>query len=204
MEPIRSIAIYGRSGHGKVVADIAYANGYTEITWIDDNPALPDAIRLEAFLKENRDIPVALGIGDNRARAALFAQLREAGVPVMTLIHPSATVSPSSAIGEGSVVMPHAVVNADASIGKGVIVNTAAVIEHDNVIGDFAHISPNAALAGSVYIGERTHIGIGVSIIQQCRIGADVLIAAGSTVTGDIPDHVMAAGIPAVVKKSHP
>jgi UDP-N-acetylbacillosamine N-acetyltransferase len=204
MEQTRPIAIYGRSGHGKVIADIAYANGYSQITWIDDNPELPETIRFETFLEKYRTMPVALGIGDNTVRASLYAKLRESGILLSTLIHPSATVSPSAEIGEGSVVMPHAVINADASIGKGVIVNTSAVIEHDNKIGDFAHISPNAALAGNVSVGERSHIGIGASIIQLCRIGADVLIAAGSAVTKDIPDRVMAAGIPAVVKKRRP
>jgi UDP-N-acetylbacillosamine N-acetyltransferase len=204
MERNKPIAVYGRSGHGKVIADIAYAIGHTEIIWIDDNPTLPGAIGFETFLEEHRDTPVALGIGDNAVRASLYAKLKEHDVPVLTLIHPSATISPSATMGEGSVVMPHAVVNADTSIGKGAIINTSAVVEHDNVIEDFVHISPNAALAGSVHIGKRTHIGIGASIIQQCRIGTDVLIAAGSAVTGDIPDHVMAAGIPAVVKKSNP
>ena len=33
---MRKLAIIGASGHGKVVADIARKNGYTEIVFLDD------------------------------------------------------------------------------------------------------------------------------------------------------------------------
>ena len=34
---MKKLAIIGASGHGKVVADIALKNGYTEIVFLDDN-----------------------------------------------------------------------------------------------------------------------------------------------------------------------
>lgn len=33
----KQIVIVGASGHGKVIADIAEKNGYTEILFLDDN-----------------------------------------------------------------------------------------------------------------------------------------------------------------------
>lgn len=33
------MTIIGASGHGKVVADIAVLNGYTDIVFLDNNPA---------------------------------------------------------------------------------------------------------------------------------------------------------------------
>lgn len=47
-----------------------------------------------------------------------------------------------------------------------------------------------------VYIGENTWIGANVVILPGVHIGKDVVIGAGSVVTGDIPDHVVAVGNP--------
>lgn len=198
MATAKALYIYGQSGHGKVVADIARACGYTQIAFIDDDPMKTEVLRFDHTL--HVEIPVALGIGNNAIRAKVAHKLLQSGFRLATLIHPSAVLSPTARIGSGSVVMPHCVVNADAIIGSGCILNSGCVIEHDCALGDFVHVSPNAALAGGVRIGEGTHIGIGASVIQNIEIGAHSIIAAGSAVTCKIPQHVMAAGVPARIK----
>ena len=47
-----------------------------------------------------------------------------------------------------------------------------------------------------VYIGENTWIGANVVIVPGIRIGKNVVIGAGSVVTKDIPDDVLAVGNP--------
>ena len=47
-----------------------------------------------------------------------------------------------------------------------------------------------------VYIGENTWIGENVVIVPGIRIGKNVVIGAGSVVTKDIPDDVLAVGNP--------
>ncbi len=200
METTDTLAIIGKSGHGKVVADIARANGYTEIIWVDDD-ITKQTISIPQFIHEYSGIPVALGIGDNVMRQRIYLELKKSNIELLTLVHPSAIVSSSVLIGEGSVVMPLAVINSEAVLEAGVIINTHATVEHDCLLGGFSHISPNTALAGEVKVGTRTHVGIGVSVIQQCTIGDDALIAAGSVVIEDVPDAVMVAGVPATVKK---
>ncbi len=39
---MNQLAIIGASGHGKVVADIAKKNGYTDIVFLDDNEELTE------------------------------------------------------------------------------------------------------------------------------------------------------------------
>lgn len=201
METTDTIAIMGKSGHGKVLADIARANGYTQIIWIDDDTTKPEAVTRKQFTDKYADIPVALGIGDNVTREHICAELTSNDIVLLTLIHPSAVVSTSAKIARGCVIMPQAVINSDSVLGEGVIVNSNATVEHDCEVGSFAHISPNAALAGEVTVGKRTHIGIGASVVQQIRIGDDVVVAAGSAVIDDVPDTVMVAGVPATIKK---
>ena len=47
-----------------------------------------------------------------------------------------------------------------------------------------------------VYIGENTWIGANVVIVPGVRVGSNVVIGAGSVVTKDIPDNVVAVGSP--------
>ncbi len=196
---MNSIAIYGASGHGKVVADIARLNDYDEILYIDDGDN--DYISFETFLEQSLQMPVAFGVGINHIRAKLYKKCLENNVEIATLIHPEAMISNSVTVGEGTVVMPGVVMNAGTNIGKCCIINTSCVIEHDNVIADFAHISPLVACAGDVTVGEYTHIGIGSCIIQGITIGSESIIGAGSVVVRNIGDQTLAYGNPCQVKK---
>ena len=190
----KRIYIYGASGHGLVVADVAKSCGYENIVFLDDDKS-------KGFLafddiKENRDYHIAFGIGNNQIRAKLYKKVRENGFAIPTLIHPSSIISPSARIEEGTVVMPNVVVNAKAYIGKCVILNSSCVVEHESIIGDFVHISPKVAIAGDVKIGDFTHIGIGSSIIQCLEIGKNSIIGAGSVVVKNIADFKKVYGNP--------
>lgn len=190
----KRIYIYGASGHGLVVADIARACGYDDVVFVDDDKS-------KGFLsfediKENRDYHIAFGIGNNQIRAKLYKKVKENGFFTPTLIHTSSIISPSAKIEEGTVIMPNVVVNAKAYIGKCAILNSSCVVEHECMIGDFVHISPKVSIAGDVRIGDFTHIGIGSSVIQCLEIGKNSIIGAGSVVVKNIPDFKKAYGNP--------
>ena len=193
MEKIK-LFIYGASGHGKVVADIAKDNGFKEIIFIDDGD---NKYLTFENIKTQNHIPIALGIGDNSIRNKIFKKLKRFNFNIITLIHSSAIISDNVTILDGSVVMPNVVINTNTKVGKGVILNTSCIIEHDNIIKDFVHISPNAALAGNVKVGKFTHIGIGSSVIQNIQIEKKCIIGAGSVVIKNITKNTKCAGVPA-------
>lgn len=194
--------LFGASGHGKVIKEILNANGVKVEAFVDDNinvkecggrPVVHDAAGLS---------PMIVSIGVNKVRKMIVEGLKanNSAIEFATAIHPSAVISPSAKIGEGSVVMAGAVVNADAVIGKHCIVNTGATIDHDCVVGDYCHVAPGAHICGGTQIGEGTWIGVGTSIIQCLNIGKNCMIGAGSVVVRDIPDDVTAFGNPCRVK----
>ncbi len=191
---MKKIAIYGASGHGKVVAEIARLNGYAEIIYVDDGDN--QYISFEEFLQQNLQVSVAFGIGINHVRAKLYQKCIDSHLNIATLIHPSAVISDSATIEEGTVAMAGVVVNPDTKIGKCCILNTSSVIEHDSVIGDFVHISPLVACAGDVKIGDYTHVGIGSSVIQGIAIGSNSIIGAGSVIVKNIEKQILAYGNP--------
>lgn len=194
---MKSIYVYGASGHGLVVADLAKSCGYDTILWIDDGEN-----QYPSFDAIDKDvsIPIVIGIGDNKIRAMIFNKILQSKMQMVTLVHPSAVVSQSVVLGEGSVVMPNVVINVQTRIGCGCILNSASVIEHENSIGDFVHISPAVALAGNVTISDYTHIGIGTSVKQGINIGEHSIIGTGSVVLKDIGDAQIAYGNPCAEK----
>ena len=50
-----------------------------------------------------------------------------------------------------------------------------------------------------VHIGARTWLGRGVVVLPGVRIGAGTIVGAGSVVARDLPDDVVAVGVPARV-----
>lgn len=200
---MKSIVLVGAGGHGKVVAEIAELNGYTNISFLDN--AYPDRLEngawnicgrpeeLNFYISNGFDYTIS--IGNNATRARMFFEMGEYKSPA--LIHPDAVVSRYAKIGSATVIAANAVVNPEAKIGSGVIVNTSCTIDHDCEISKFAHVSPGAHIAGGVKIGERSWIGIGASIREGVTIGCDVIVAAGACVVKNIPDGVTVAGVPA-------
>lgn len=197
-----NVYLFGASGHGKVIKDILNANGTKVEAYVDDNPNVNECGGRPVLHSAEGCSPMIVSIGVNRVRKMIVERLQAAdsSVEFATAIHPSAIISPSAKIGEGSVVMAGAVINADAVIGKHCIVNTGATVDHDCVIGDYCHIAPGANVSGGTHIGEGTWIGVGACVIQCLNIGKDCMIGAGSVVVKDIPDSVTAYGNPCRVK----
>ncbi|MBE0492585.1 MAG: acetyltransferase [Sulfurospirillum sp.] len=193
---MKSIYIYGASGHGLVVADIAKACGYEDIIFVDD--ADNEYLSFED-IKSEKNIPIAFGVGNNQIRAELFEKVKSNGLKTPSLIHPSAVISPSAKIGDATIVMPNVVINAKATIGDSAILNSGCIVEHECVIEDFVHISPNVALGGAVKVGKFTHVGIGSNVIQGVMIGQNTIIGGGSVVIRNIEDNQKVAGVPVKV-----
>ena len=198
--------LYGASGHGKVIKDILHANGVKVEAFIDDNREVAECAGRPVCHDATGLSPMIVSIGVNRIRKMVVERLQanaivnQQTIVFAVAVHPSAVVSPSAKIGEGTVVMAGAVINADAVIGNHCIVNTGATVDHDCVIEDYCHIAPGAHISGATHVGEGTWIGVGACVIQCLTIGKYCMIGAGSVVVRDIPDGVTAYGNPCRIK----
>lgn len=202
---MKTLAIVGASGHGKVIGDTAELVGWERCVFFDD--AYPNCSRNEqwpvlgtfgdlvARLAEFDGVFVA--IGHNAIRRGKLQELLQAGANVVSLVHPNACVSRYAQLGSGSAVLPGAVINAYARTGMGAILNTQSSVDHDCILGDGVHISPAAHLGGNVSVGDGSWVGIGASVRQGTRIGCNVVVGAGAAVVQNLPDDVTATGVPA-------
>jgi len=211
----KKIVLVGAGGHCKVVVDaLKRLQTFTILGIIDSGrtvkevagvKVLGDDGKLETIVKKCPLAVVCLGsIGNPYKRIQVTLQLKKIGFKLPAVIHPSAIVSKSAKIGDGTFIAAGAVINPDALIGEHAIVNTNASIDHDCRIGDFVHVSPGVTLSGGVEIGENTHIGTGATVIEYKKIGANTLIGAGSMVVEDIPANCKAYGNPCKVVEQTP
>ena len=210
----RDLIMLGAGGHEAVVAECAMRAGWRvvaiasreeptslrsiaglqEVEWIGDPDAADVFTRIERIVRAGAALHAA--VGDAATRARWFE--RFGGVALFaTVIDPTAVVSTSAVVESGAFLSTGAVVHARARIGEGVIVNTRAVVEHDAVVGAFAHISPGAIVCGAVRVGAEAQIGAGAVVIPERTVCAKSIIGAGSVVVRDIPDGVVAVGVPA-------
>jgi acetyltransferase-like isoleucine patch superfamily enzyme len=101
-------------------------------------------------------------------------------------------------IGERSTITSHARI----AIGR------LTMMGHSCSIMDFNHgTAPGTPMArqpgrtAEVQIGEDCWLGAGVIVLPGVTIGSGTVVAAGSVVTRSLPENVIAAGVPAEVRR---
>lgn len=198
---MRRLAIAGAGGHGLVCADLARLCGYGEVLFFDDDPlageGFPFPVEGPVSAIPTLGCGTFVAVGSNAARGAVQSALEAAGVWVATLVHPSAYVAPSAALGPGCAVMAGAVVNPYARLGRGCVVNTCASVDHGCSVGDFCHVAVGAHLAGDVVLGRGCMVGAGAVVIQGLKVASGAAIGAGAAVVRDITGAGTYAGVPA-------
>lgn len=205
------VLILGAGGHALVVADILLrmqeaGHPVNPIGYLDDNPQLVGqhllGLPVLGLLSSLPTFPhdaVVVALGDNQTRQRIFTALQAQDERFVVACHPRSVVAPDVRIGPGTMICAGAVVNPGSVIGANVILNTGCSVDHHNIIADHSHIAPGVHLGGNVRIGAGSLVGIGATVVPQRSIGDGCLIAAGSVVTKNIPDHALAAGVPARV-----
>lgn len=191
--------LYGAGGHAKVIIDILNATNIPIEALFDGNKTITALFEYPVLPETAVKGPLIISIGNNEIRKKIAGSL---SVTFGIAIHPRACISERALIKEGTVVMQGAIIQSCAEIGKHCIINSGASVDHDCIINDFAHISPHCTLCGSVHIGEGSWIGAGTTILPGITIGKWCTIGAGSVVTKNIPDGMLAVGNRcAIIKK---
>lgn len=204
--------IIGTGPQGRILAEIwQVQQPGIELHFLDDNSSLhgsriggvlvDGAVETLGSVDFSRAAAV-LAIGENNRRLELAAAWDARGVRWATVRHPSAVVMPSAEVGAGTVVFPQAVIQSGAHVGGHVIINTGAIVEHDSELADGVSISPGVSMGGRVRIGRGTFISTGAVLAPRIAIGSGTVVGAGAVVASDLPDGVLAYGVPArVIRK---
>jgi carbonic anhydrase/acetyltransferase-like protein (isoleucine patch superfamily) len=138
----------------------------------------------------------ALGDSEPRIADGVFV------APTATLIG-AVEIGPEASVWFGAVLrgdFDRITVGAGSCIQDNAVVHAATSLP--TLIGDNVTIGHAAMLEGCV-VEDDALISMGAIVLQRARVGAGALVAAGSVVREgqEIPPGVIAAGVPAVVKK---
>lgn len=206
---MKKLLIWGAGDQGLVTLDCALAMkvyeriAFIEIKERDCREILGYTIyqeeQFDEIIQDYDEVIVATG--SNELRETKTKMLLTMNVPLATIIHPSAVISPTAKIKSGSTVLANAIINLNARIGRGCIINNGAIIEHDCQVGDYVNICPKFAMAGHTTIGQRSYMGIGSTIIDEIKVGQGVTVGAGAVVIRDVPDNKLVVGVPAKIKE---
>lgn len=203
------VLILGAGGHGRVVLDILLHTGrYEVVGFLDNNSAIHgrrvDGVPvhgavadLERIFAESQAHGVVIAIGDNGVRRGLARDIQQSDIPLLSAIHPSATIASSAQLGRNVVVAAGVVVCANCQIGDSVILNTGCIIDYQSMIGEGSHICPGVRLGGRVKVEQGVFVGIAATIIPRVTLGCESIIGAGSVVLEDVPQLSTVVGVPA-------
>ncbi len=200
------IFLYGAGGHARSVAEIVRRGGRYRVHAVLDDARRGHVVLLGEVSggREQLDEVVTAGvragfvaIGDNAARESVSNFLESSGFSLVSLVDPAAVVAEGVELGSGTVLMPFSLVGAGSSVGRGVILNTSATVDHDCTVGDFSHLSVGVHVGGGCTVGSRALVGIGASVANNVRLGERATIGAGAAVIHDVPDGIVAGGVPA-------
>lgn len=207
------LVIIGAGGFGRETAEaVRTLNACGTTAWklrgfLDDDPArhgsLVDGLPVVGGTAELASMPevsvvVCTGRPDNYvSRPRIVRALGLAPERYATIIHPSATVSSTSRVGPGTVLLAHAALTAAVAVGSHVAVMPHVTLTHDDVVEDFATLASGVCLGGGVRIGTGAYIGAGALIREDRRVGAYALVGMGAVVTSDVPAREVWAGVPA-------
>ena len=188
-----NIIIIGAGGHGAELNDyVGYSNqikGFDEykvIGFLDDNPdnyanysfsaPLLGGIRDHAV---RHDTSYLMGIANLKYRKLFVELFSEKGADFITLVHPTAYVSPSATIGKGVVIGPMANIGPNVVLGDFTLINSRSSMGHDTHLGKFNFISPNVCFSGFTSIGNENLFGINSATIPGIKVGDRNKITAG-------------------------
>jgi sugar O-acyltransferase (sialic acid O-acetyltransferase NeuD family) len=206
------LLILGAGGHGRAVADLARACGFTVAGFTDRSlaagspgtPVLGTDAELVALIRPQQIDGGVVGVGNTALtrRAQLYDVLVAAGVPQPALVHPRAVASPSAEVGAGSVVFAGCVLGSGVRIRANAVLYSGVVVEHECTIADHGYLSPGVVLSGQVVVEAGAFLGAGAVVLPGLRIGAGAVVAAGAVVTADVAAGQTVMGVPARAVRS--
>lgn len=210
---MKKLVIYGAgAGSREILQAVRDAARHTTgespawqpIAFVDDDPSrhgtrvddLPVAPSLEA-LDDRTQLHVVCGVMNPKVRRKVYLERAAAlGMPLATILHPAATVSPDLRCGPGTVVMPGARVGFEVVLGQGAFVLWNVVLGHNLQGGDFVTVLSGAVVTGGCTLDDDATIGAGAVLNVGTRVGRNSLVGVGTTVMRDVPDNTTVVSTP--------
>lgn len=201
------IYIVGAGTYGEAMCELAEILGYTVKGFYDEDESkhslrIMDYPVLGKFSSLKNDEIFGnnyiVAIGNNAARYKIMMKINETGGITPTLIHPTATISPSAEIGKGVYIQANAYIWTKVKIEDFCIISPNVVIAHHSTVGKACLVSTLTGVGASIKIEDKVFIGMGCTIVTGMHVvGKNSIIGAGAVVLKDVDKNSVYAGVPA-------
>lgn len=150
----------------------------------------------DAYSIQPNDVFV-IAIGDPHLRLKAYAKWKARGAQFFTLIHPSATINETAAVGEANIFTRDCYISCNVSIGNANFFNGQVSVGHDCSIGDANFFGPYSLLLSNNRIASCNLLGARSVLLPGAKIGNGNTLAAGAYVYKGCRDNCVMAGNPA-------
>lgn len=116
-----------------------------------------------------------------------------------TIVDPTAIVSQSADLGEGTYVNAGVVIGAASVFGPHCMLNRGAVLGHHLEVEDYVAIGPGAVVQGDAVLRRGAMIGTNATIREYVTVGKNAVVGAGTVVIRDVEPNTLVVGNPARV-----
>lgn len=153
------------------------------------------------MISASASVGVSAQVADS-ARVWDLAQVRDyARVGERVIVGRGAYIDSGVVIGADSKIQNYALVYAPAELGRGVFLGPGSILTNDKypraVTSDMVQKQPADWLPVKVVVRDGASIGAGAICVAPVTIGCWAMIAAGTVVLHDVPDHALVVGAPA-------
>ena len=201
---MKNVIIIGAGGHAAELNDYINhdnknrrgSNGFNIVGFIDDDKESFKRYSFSApFLgtiadhEINEEVYYLMGIATLEFRKKIILELSGKGAKFTAFIHPDAFISPSSKIGNGTVIAPNVNLGPNTEIGEFSMINSRCSIGHDSKVGDFNFLSPNVCLSGFTQVGNENIFGINSATIPGIKIGNRNKVMAGMVLDKNVGNN---------------
>ena len=161
------------------------------VGYVHDEDAEPATIGDRARIRQGTIVYCDVEIGDD-----------------LTTGH-NALIREDTTIGDGVIVGTDTVIDGRTEIGSNVSLQTGVYVPTDTTIGDNVFVGPRVVMTNDPYpvrrdvdlvgptLADGVSVGANATILPGVRIGEGSFVAAGSTITEDVPADTLALGTPA-------
>jgi sugar O-acyltransferase (sialic acid O-acetyltransferase NeuD family) len=139
---------------------------------------------------------VCLGYKHLELKYKIVNDLKASGRKLLTFIHPSSFVNPTSTIGDGVIIYPKCNIDYKVKIGDACVLNNSCTISHETTIDHCSYLAASVITSGRVNIGEKVFIGSGTVISNNIKIEGNCIIGVGTVITKDVLKNSSVIGNP--------
>ena len=208
---MKHLIIIGAGGMGRQVLSFAKScNGYEKEYdikgFLDDNldamkdfPGYPPVLgTVDGYQLEADDV-FFNSIGDVNSKKRCVQKILDKGGDFLTLIHPTALVSPDAKIGKGCMIGSYVGIGVETTIGDFCLIQSKAIIGHDVHVDDYARIDCNVVLIAGVNVGKDVCVHTSAVVNHNVSLGDGSTVGAMSFVIKKVKPGQTVFGNPATV-----